>query len=237
MALEFYPDSEEIRGPMTSTSGGPHSAASPAGSSPARSDGVRIFIDQANLDLTMRSQARNRGVAWNGFDWTMLTGWLVRQTESVCQLSAAVHEGTRVYASFDQSDPAHANRRKWLQWLDRQPGIQVVTSQMRPRPSPTCQQCHRKIDDCPHCGAKLRLRVEKGVDTAIVTDMIALAWQGAYDIAVLASSDSDFIPAVQLLDQRGLKVVQAGFPPVGDELRRACWGQIDVFKGHADLAR
>jgi len=81
------------------------------------------------------------------------------------------------------------------------------------------------------------LRVEKGVDTAIVTDMVALAWQGAYDIAVLASSDSDFIPAVELLDQRGLKVVQAGFPPVGDELRRACWGQIDVFKGHADLAR
>ena len=75
------------------------------------------------------------------------------------------------------------------------------------------------------------------MDTAIVTDMVALAWQDAYDIAVLASSDSDFIPVVQLLDQRGLKVVQAGFPPVGDELRRACWGQVDVFAGRNELSR
>lgn len=222
---------------MTSSFGGPHAPGGSPRSSSARGDRIRIFIDQANLDLTMRSQAKRRGVSWNGFDWTKLTRWLVQQTESVCQLGSAVHEGTRVYASFDQSDPNHANRRKWLQWLDRQPGIQVVTSQLRPRPSPTCQQCHRSIDDCPNCGARLKLRVEKGVDTAIVTDMVALAWQGAYNIAVLASSDSDFVPVVQLLDQRGLKVVQAGFPPGGDELRRACWGQIDMFKGHADLAR
>lgn len=37
--------------------------------------------------------------------------------------------------------------------------------------------------------------VEKGVDTFIATDMIRLAWENAYEIAVLASSDSDLVPA------------------------------------------
>ncbi len=31
--------------------------------------------------------------------------------------------------------------------------------------------------------------VEKGIDTAIVTDMISLAWANAWDVAVLVSSD------------------------------------------------
>jgi uncharacterized LabA/DUF88 family protein len=34
---------------------------------------------------------------------------------------------------------------------------------------------------------------EKGVDTRIVTDMMSLAWNGAYDVAVLVSADRDFI--------------------------------------------
>lgn len=204
---------------------------------PRLGDRIRLFVDQPNLDLTMRSMARRRGIAWRGFDWTRLPDWLVEQTAAVCRVERPKFEGARVYASFDPNDPGHVGRRDWLEWLDRQPGVQVMQSFLRPRQPPTCQNCRKRVSHCPHCEAQLKLRVEKGVDTAIVTDMVALAWQDTYDIAVLASSDSDFIPVVQLLDQRGLKVVQAGFPPVGDELRRACWGQIDVFGGHAELGR
>ncbi|MEX2230053.1 MAG: NYN domain-containing protein [Dehalococcoidia bacterium] len=78
---------------------------------------------------------------------------------------------------------------------------------------------------------------EKGVDTAIVTDMIRLAWEDAYDIAVLVSSDRDFIPAVQFLDDRGFKVVQAAFPPKGADLARACWGSFDLFARRGEFAR
>lgn len=222
---------------MTTDSTEQNAADNPAQGTFSKGNRVRIFIDQPNLDLTMLSLASRRGYQWNGFDYPKLIGWLVRQTESICQFSDASHEGTRVYASFDPNDPNHAPRRRWLRWLQRQPGFQVVTSHLRPRPSPNCQRCHRGIDDCPHCGSRIKLRVEKGVDTAIVTDMVALAWQGAYDIAVLASSDSDFVPVVRFLDQRGLKVIQAGFPPRGEELSRECWGQIDVFAGRADLER
>ena len=82
---------------------------------------------------------------------------------------------------------------------------------------------------CPHCRADLARSVEKGVDTAIATDMIRLAWENAYDVGVLVTSDADLIPAVEFLDQEGTRILQAGFPPSGVDLSRACWATFDLF--------
>jgi uncharacterized LabA/DUF88 family protein len=69
---------------------------------------------------------------------------------------------------------------------------------------------------------------EKGVDTAIATDMIKLAWANSYDVAVIVSSDRDFVPVAEFLQTRGLKVVHAAFPPKGSELSQKCWASFDV---------
>ena len=69
---------------------------------------------------------------------------------------------------------------------------------------------------------------EKGVDTRIVTDMISLAWVGNYDVAVLVSSDRDFIPVVEFLQTRGIKVVHGAFPPQAHALTGRCWGHIVI---------
>ncbi len=69
---------------------------------------------------------------------------------------------------------------------------------------------------------------EKGVDTRIVTDMISLVWVGNYDVAVLVSSDRDFIPVVEFLQTRGIKVVHGAFPPQARALTGKCWGSIAI---------
>lgn len=69
---------------------------------------------------------------------------------------------------------------------------------------------------------------EKGVDTRIATDLISLAWDGNYDAAVLVSSDRDFVPVVEFLSKRGIKVVHGAFPPSASELTQACWGNINI---------
>ena len=198
---------------------------------------VRIFIDHSNLELTMRGQARQRGVAWSNFDWQKLPQWLVAQTQQVCSLDYASYEGAHVYASHDPDDTGHDGFRKFASFLGFQPGVQVVLKELRRKDPPVCRTCKRPMAICPECNTPHRPRVEKGVDTAMVTDMIRLAWQDAYDIAVLVSSDSDFAPVVDLLDQRGLKVVQAGFPPVGAYLRTRCWASFDIFEGRAEVER
>ena len=50
---------------------------------------------------------------------------------------------------------------------------------------------------------------EKGVDVKIATDMVALAYAGEYDVAVLVSGDGDLAPAVHEVRRIGRRVENA----------------------------
>lgn len=62
----------------------------------------------------------------------------------------------------------------------------------------------------------------------MAADMIRLAWAANYDIAVLVSSDRDFVPVAEFLETRGIKVIHAAFPPKGAQLTARCWGSLSV---------
>jgi uncharacterized LabA/DUF88 family protein len=52
---------------------------------------------------------------------------------------------------------------------------------------------------------------EKGVDVKIATDMVAMAYQGEYDVAILVSGDGDLAPAVREVRRIG-PVVENAMP-------------------------
>jgi uncharacterized LabA/DUF88 family protein len=52
---------------------------------------------------------------------------------------------------------------------------------------------------------------EKGLDIALATDFISLAWEGAFDTAVIVSGDSDYMEAIKRVKQKGRKVEIASF--------------------------
>ena len=89
-----------------------------------------------------------------------------------------------------------------------------------------CRSCGAETSACANCGAALAIAAEKGVDAALVTDLLSLAWQRAYDVAVLVSGDSDYIPAVEYVQSQGLKVINAAWTAHGHQLQGACWGQF-----------
>jgi len=195
-----------------------------------RSDRVRIFVDFWNLQLRMNERERTLGGSSNfQFDWSKLPQWLVKKAAEKCAAPSLAYEGMHVYASYDPLANDEKLKRWFLTWLNRQPGVQVVLKERRPKDAPHCPSCHAEVSRCPACGGSLRRTQEKGVDTAIVTDMVRLAWEAAYDVAVLVSSDSDLVPAVQFLDLRGRKIIQAGFPPIGSHLATHCWASFDMF--------
>lgn len=78
---------------------------------------------------------------------------------------------------------------------------------------------------------------EKGVDTRLTTAMISSAWIDNYDVAVLVSSDRDFVPVVEFLETKGKKVVHGAFPPAAAELTRQCWASIDIPAIQEDFRR
>jgi hypothetical protein len=73
---------------------------------------------------------------------------------------------------------------------------------------------------------------EKTLDTRIATDLIGDATFDLYDVALLVTEDSDFIPAVEFVQEmRGKHVVHVGFGSYSNELRSVCRHRIDLGKG------
>lgn len=71
------------------------------------------------------------------------------------------------------------------------------------------------------------IRVEKGVDAVIITDLISMAFDDNYDLGILISGDADHAPAVQYIQRKTDKqIVQAFFKAHGDELRNKCWDHV-----------
>lgn len=52
---------------------------------------------------------------------------------------------------------------------------------------------------------------EKGVDVKIATDLLVGAYENLYDEAIIISSDTDLIPAMEKIKQLGKKVEYIGF--------------------------
>ena len=126
----------------------------------------------------------------------------------------AVYTGCHVYASVDPRNQADAGLRRFLHAMNGFPGYRVTVKERKPRGPYTCQHpgCRRPLLACPHCGRALQGTVEKGVDTALATDLIQGALDNLFDAAVLMSADADFVPAVELVQNRtGKRVIHA--PP------------------------
>ncbi|MFV1859853.1 MAG: NYN domain-containing protein [Anaerolineales bacterium] len=194
---------------------------------------TRIFIDFWNFQLSL-NDATPEGYR---VDWKAISPWLMEQAATAVGQDLSF-EGTSVYISYNPRSEGDRKLRDFsLNVLDRFPGISVTLVERKPRNPPVCPHCHEQIQNCPHCGEKLARTIEKGVDTAIVTDMFRLAWEESLDIAILVSSDRDFVPTVKSFSAKGYKVVNAHFPPQGMHLARACWASIDLKTGIADLER
>ena len=187
---------------------------------------VRVSVDFWNFQLTWNE--RGGGVPC---DWTQLGSVFNAEANRILAgvgLAGTSLEETRVYAGYEAG--REANLKKFLQgFLDRQPGIRVFTSERHWRARPIhCRVCGSNQTACPNCAAPLGAAAEKTIDARIVTDLLGLAWEGGYDAAILVSADKDFIPAVDYLQSRNFKVINATWRGRGHELARTCWASFEI---------
>ena len=143
--------------------------------------------------------------------------------------------GAHVYASVHPD--GDEGLRRFLHAMQSFPGYTVLVKERRStRGGVRCSSCRTDIETCPKCSAKLRRTVEKGIDTAIVTDMIQMAYDDVYDVAVLGSTDADLCPAVTFIFQRiGKPVYNLWFQGVGHNLRNACYDHFPMGELLAEL--
>lgn len=186
---------------------------------------VKIFIDFWNFQLAWNDYHRAHG-AQN----VVKIPWNPRLYEVVVSSidKAAVYAGTHVFASFDPLSKKDLQLRKFLNVMDSFPGYDVVVKEPKPLHHLRCpnEGCRLEISKCPHCGQEIRRTVEKGVDTAIVTDLTRFGIDDHYDGAILVAGDADHIPAVEFLGARMKQVTHAWFKGHANELRNACWNHV-----------
>lgn len=188
---------------------------------------VRIFVDFWNFSLSLRR-------ADNAFmvDWKPVGPLFAAEAGKLVDPKAqVVFEALHVYGSFDPAKPQDNKLKNWFtNTLDKMPGAHVVLVERQQKMGyPKCPQCQTEATHCASCQADMRGTEEKGVDTRIVADMISLAWANAYDVAVLVSSDRDFVPVADFLQTKGIKVVHGAFPPKGSHLTQKCWANFSII--------
>lgn len=64
---------------------------------------------------------------------------------------------------------------------------------------------------CNECGTTNEQYIEKGIDIQLATELIAQAYEGGYDTAVLVSGDADYCRAIEYVQDLGKRVVAAGW--------------------------
>ena len=91
------------------------------------------------------------------------------------------------------------------------------------------QRCKTEIKEtkvqsveCPNCKITFKRPKEKGVDVALAADLLLYGMTGDYDVAIVVSGDSDYIPVLKKLGERkrGIQAEIAQFAgQVGYDLR------------------
>lgn len=187
---------------------------------------IRVFVDFWNFQLSIKAIENSFTIDWTKVGSTFAES-AAKDIDPNCAWS---FEALHVYGSYDPAKPNDTKLKNWfVNWLDKQRGVHVVAlPRQKKRGYPSCPICHVEAQKCESCGHDLRGTEEKGIDTRMVADMISLAWADAYNVAVLVSTDRDFVPVADFLQTKGIKVVHAAFPPLGSELTQKCWTSFKV---------
>ena len=188
---------------------------------------TRVFIDFWNFTLNWNQRAAGARIDWPQVPRVLLDESR-KQLESAGVAGELTLEETLVYASYNPQ--TETKLKNFLDtFLDKQPSFRVNTRERRSkRRKIHCPSCGQDNETCSGCGAPFMWAPEKGVDTAIVTDLLSLASEDAYDVAVLLSSDADHIPAVEWVQSRGRKVINASWSHHGFDLAKTCWATFEL---------
>jgi len=143
---------------------------------------VMIFVDGSNVFKSIGNLNRERGTEFR-IDYLKLRDYLANGRNLV-----------RTYYYGSENAPSSDSQRGFISVL-RNSGFEVCLKPLR-----TYQG-----DDGRD------IRVEKGIDIALATDLVSLAWENAFDTAVIVSGDSDFLEAIRRVKQKGRKVEIVAF--------------------------
>ncbi len=136
-----------------------------------------VFVDNANI-----------------FHGQLNAGWRIDFKKLQAHL-AADGEIWQTFFFASVTDPPRYEQTAFYQFLKRDMHYEVLLFPLG-----------WKTLHCPHCEHRWATRVEKGVDVALATKLLTLANNRAFDTAILAGADKDYLENVRAVKANGLRV-------------------------------
>lgn len=162
-----------------------------------------VFIDFQNFNISYNEYCNYKGLSRKHIDYCVLS----KQLNSKLQLSSQVIK-TYLFASkpCDQllGLENYQKQYEWLCKLKQANYFEIIEG----------QQVIRNIDGLSFdiSDSKTYTTLEKGTDVNVAVQMLSKGYQNAYDIAILVSGDTDYIPVVECLHNLGKTVILATLP-------------------------
>ena len=188
---------------------------------------AKIFVDFWNFQLDWNDIAGKDGKGKPIYiPWRDTFPKVIIEEVSKKHGEKLTYSGVHVYASVDPD--GDASLRKFLHAMDSFPGYSVTVKERKARKGTIrCSSCQAEVESCPSCKQRLRRTVEKGIDAAIITDIIQMGYDGIYDVGVLASGDADLAQAITFIQNRiGKQFYNLWFTGRGVSVRNACWDHV-----------
>lgn len=151
-------------------------------------DRIIIFIDGSNFYHILKDYF-NKTKHLMDFDFERFVKKITQERKLI-----------RVYyysAPLDKrkDEEIYAKQQKFFEKLRKIPNFELILCRM--------QKDH--INGEKYC--------VKEDDIHIAVDMVKLAYNDAYDTAILISTDGDFVPAIEAVKEKGKRVENVGFKP------------------------
>ena len=93
--------------------------------------------------------------------------------------------------NISENPKEYGKQQKFLSIIKRVPNLEVFLGRLEKRKN---------------------TKVEKGVDVKLAVDLVTNAFRDNYDLAIIVSNDSDFVPAIQESQKFGKQVWNINFP-------------------------
>ncbi|MFM8330404.1 MAG: NYN domain-containing protein [Candidatus Methylumidiphilus sp.] len=122
----------------------------------------------------------------------------------------------KVYFVCSTAPSSGSGQQRFYDWLDGQDFFYV-------------KQFERKSNEFGE-------QREKQVDVYLATQVVALAYENAYDIAIIVSGDEDYVPAIEIVQQKGKIVMVVSAASLLSELLRKKADRVLLIDNEGDLS-
>ncbi len=169
---------------------------------------ICIFIDGANFYHLVLKKLK---IKENDFDFDAFAKHLARE-RIVINFGKRFYVGTvREEVGNERSKRAMAEQTRLFSKL-KKTAWKICTSKLRKRSEEVVIDNrtaeYKKLKKCGITKIHIERWREKGIDVKIATDLLAGAFDNQYDAAIIVSSDTDLIPAIDRIRHKHKKKVE-----------------------------